>query len=90
MTISGHFLQLTIYLPIKNKNKKTQMTFFYRITIAFCVITFEPIKIYTCQAPQNERFNLSFVTNTHIVDKKLPEMFVKWPFILSNSFPIRV
>ena len=32
--------------------------------IAFCVITFEPIKIKTCSAPQNDRLNLSFVKDT--------------------------
>ena len=37
---------------------KTKMEIF-----AFCVITFEPIKIYTRLAPQNDRLNLSFVKN---------------------------
>ena len=34
--------------------------------IAFCVITFEPIKIQTHSAPQNDRLNFSFVKD--IVD----------------------
>ena len=29
--------------------------------IAFCVIAFEPIKIQTHSAPQNDRLNFSFV-----------------------------
>ena len=29
--------------------------------IAFCVITFDPIKIQTNSAPQNDRLNFSFV-----------------------------
>ena len=31
---------------------------------AFCVITFEPIMINTCSAPQNDRLNLSFVKDS--------------------------
>ena len=38
--------------------------------IAFCVITFHPIKIKTHSAPQNDRLNFSFVKNIHIVGKK--------------------
>ena len=34
--------------------------------IAFCVITFDPIKIQTYSAPQNDRLNFSFV-----IDKKM-------------------
>ena len=34
---------------------------------AFCVITFELIKIQTCLAPQNDRLNLSFVKDFHEV-----------------------
>ena len=39
--------------------------------IAFCAITFEPIKIQTCSAPQNDRLNFSFVKNAHVVDKEM-------------------
>ena len=39
---------------------------------AFCVITFEPIKILNCLAPQNDGLNLSFVK-----DIKCPEMVKK-------------
>ena len=38
---------------------------------AFCVITFEPIKIQNCEAPQNDRLNLTFVKDGHIVGKKM-------------------
>ena len=37
-------------------HKKTKMEIF-----AFCVLTFEPIRIQTSQAPQNDRLHLSFV-----------------------------
>ena len=34
--------------------------------IAFCVITFDPIKIQTHSAPQHDRLNFSFVKDTHV------------------------
>ena len=39
--------------------------------IAFCVITFEPIKVQTCSAPQNDRLNLSFVKDINVDGVKL-------------------
>ena len=33
---------------------------------AFCVITFEQIKIQTYSAPQNDRLNFSFVKDIHV------------------------
>ena len=33
---------------------------------AFCVITFEQIKIQTHSAPQNDRLNFSFVKDNHV------------------------
>ena len=36
----------------------------------FCAITFEPIKIETCLAPQNDHLNLSFVKDMYVVGKK--------------------
>ena len=39
--------------------------------IAFCVITFDPIKIQTHSAPQNDCLNLSFVKDIHVVGKKM-------------------
>ena len=41
---------------------------------AFCVITFEPIKIQTCSAPQKDRLNLSFVKDENTVGEKWPKM----------------
>ena len=38
--------------------------------LGFCVITFVPIKIKTHKAPLNDRLNLSFVKDVHIVDEK--------------------
>ena len=38
---------------------------------AFCVITFEPIKIQTNSAHQNDRLNLSFVKDKHAVGKNM-------------------
>ena len=38
---------------------------------AFCVITFEPIKIKTCSAPQNDRLNFSFVKDIYVYGGKV-------------------
>ena len=38
---------------------------------AFCVINFEPIKIQTCSAPQNDRLNLSFVKDIYVDGREL-------------------
>ena len=40
-------------------------------SFAFCVITFEPIEIQTCSAPQNDRQNLVFVKDIKVVVKKM-------------------
>ena len=40
-------------------------------SFAFCVITFEPIMIQTCSAPQNDRLNFSFVKDIKVVVKKM-------------------
>ena len=37
----------------------------------FFAITFEPIKIQKCSAPQNDRLNLSFVKDTYVNAKKM-------------------
>ena len=34
--------------------------------IAFCVITFDPIKMQTHSAPQYDRLNFSFVKDIHV------------------------
>ena len=40
-------------------------------SFASYVITFEPIMIKTCSAPQNDRQNFSFVKDTYVDGKKL-------------------
>ena len=50
---------------VLQSRKKNEMEIF-----AFGVITFEPIKIQTCLAPQNDRLILSFVKDNHLVAKK--------------------
>ena len=39
--------------------------------VAFCVITFEPIMIQTCSAPQNDHLIFSFVKDIKVVVKKM-------------------
>ena len=34
--------------------------------VAFCAIIFEPIKIQTCSAPQNDRLSFSFVRDISV------------------------
>ena len=50
---------------VKNGKKKEMEIF------AYCVITFEPIISKTCEAPQNDRQNLSFVKDEHTYGKKV-------------------
>ena len=40
-------------------------------TFLFCIITFEPIKIQTHSAPQNDHLNISFVKDVYVVGKKM-------------------
>ena len=39
--------------------------------LAFCVITSEPIMIFTCSAPQNDHLNFSFVKDIYVDGEKL-------------------
>ena len=48
------------------KSRKKEMEIF-----AFCVITFQPIISKSCEAPQNDRHNLSFVKDYHTYGKKM-------------------
>ena len=57
----------------KITKNSTYEIFFYKIAlkrkwkkIAFCVINFDPIKIQTHSAPQNDRLNFSFVKDIHV------------------------
>ena len=56
-------LQMCVF---EQNRKKTEMEIF-----AFCVISFEPIKFQTHQAPQNNRLNLSFVKDAHTYGEKM-------------------
>ena len=46
--------------------------------LAFCVITFEPIMIQTCSAPQNDRLNFSFVKETKQLLKFCERYLCRW------------
>ena len=59
-------MQKTVNEGFLQNCKKTKME-----TFAFFVITFEPIKIKTCSAPQNDRHNLSFVKDANMVGQKM-------------------
>ena len=52
----------------------------------FCVITYDPIRTQTCSAPQNDRLNLSFVKDIHVVGGKWPEMVVNRSFVRDIHF----
>ena len=54
--------------------------------IAFCVITFEPIKIQTHSAPQNDRLNFSFVKDTHVNGGNLARNSCKTAICQSTFF----
>ena len=50
----------------------------------FCALTFEPIEVQNRSAPQNDRLNLSFVKDFHLVGEKWQEIVGKRPFISSK------
>ena len=61
----NHQKQYIQFFFLQNRTKmKTEK-------IAFCVITFEPIKIQTHSAPQNDRLNFSFVKDIHVDGENL-------------------
>ena len=51
--------------------KKLIRIFCIFVFYAFWVISFVPIKIQICQAPQHDCLNLSFVKDEHIVGKNM-------------------
>ena len=61
-------------------------TFF--VFFFFCIsgITFEPNKIQTCSAPQNESLNLSFVKDINVVSNKLARNCRKTAIQASRKF----
>ena len=53
---------------------KTDCSAKFRLFLAsfsFCVISFEPMMIKTCLAPQNDRLNFSFVKDIKVVVEKM-------------------
>ena len=54
--------------------------------IVIYAVAFDPIKILTCWAPQNNRQNLSFV-KVELPAKKWPKIVIKWP-LMSCIFPV--
>ena len=54
--------------------------------IAFFVITFEPIKIQTRSAPQNDSLNFSFVKDIHVVGEKVARNGHKTDIQTSSKF----
>ena len=68
----------------KHKNRKNQRKQYLRFfflqnrtktkieKIAFCVISFEPIKIQTHSTSQNDRLNFSFVKDISVYGQKVP------------------
>ena len=64
--------KMAIYFFVKKKLEREIFVFF--------VITFEPTKIMTCLAPQNDRLNLSLVKYIQVIAQKRPEVVPKWPF----------
>ena len=47
----------------------------------YFVVAFDPIKISTHYAPQNDRWNLSFVKDKRVVGQTWPDSVQKWLFI---------
>ena len=56
--------------------------------IAFCVITFDQIKIQTHSAPQNDRLNFSFVKDIHVIVGKMARKDQKTANYQSQNFGI--
>ena len=61
MARNGHKTEFS-FCEFANSGKKI---------FTFCAITFEPIEVQTCSAPQNDRLNLCFVKDTYVDGKKL-------------------
>ena len=58
--------------------------------IAFCVITFDPIKIQTHSAPQNDCLNFSFVKDIDVLGKQLARNCRKMAIYHSQILGIRL
>ena len=55
--------------------------------VLFWVITFEPIMIYTCSAPQSDHMNFSFVKDTYVDGERLATNGRKTATYYSAYFP---
>ena len=66
------------------------MDLLFVTSFAFCVITFEPIEVKTRSAPKNDRLNLSFVNDKHIVGKKMVRNEDKMGVSYCYSFLLRL
>ena len=56
--VEGWNFGCTMQRVIRGESRKLTPTvkdLFFLACVAFCVVTFEPIMIYTCSAPQNDR-----------------------------------
>ena len=84
MTQNAKTQEMQMSVFVQNR-KKMEMEIF-----ALCVITFEPIRIETSQAPQNDRLDLSVVKDENTYDKKMAgndRTIVIYQYL---SFPIRL
>ena len=75
---------MTKYANISISHKKIICVF------AFYVITFEPIKIKTCSALQNDRLNLSFVKDINVDCEKMTRNGYKMAKIIFESVFLRI
>ena len=56
--------------------------------VAFFVITFEPIMIQTCPAPQNDRLIISFVKDIKVGVEKMTRNHRKMIEKMADSLPL--
>ena len=67
-------MQTSVFVQNSKRKKKLEI-------FVFCILTFEPIIAKTCEAPQNDCYNLSFVHG-----QKMARECHKKSFIKSLSF----
>ena len=68
---------ISIYFLLQFCTKTDVFYFCIFYVFVFFVITFVPIKVLTCWAPQNDRLNLSFVKDKHVAGKKMSRYSLK-------------
>ena len=71
--IAFEFRKLSVVIKEPELSEKRCMFSCLLVTalFVFCVITFQPIEVQTCSAPQNDRLNLSFVKDIYVDGGKL-------------------